>query len=495
MRRCSCLALAGLILLCLPTLPAAAFEVIEAGPAPLISASAPIASAHGALVWGQEPCLTAAQREAIEADLAASCAELTRRGLLPAPDRSRQVSLGWPLRPVASVTDPGVHGISNFVDHDPTYPDHLRDWNCGARSYDLPEGYNHQGTDFFLWPFSWHLMDDSAVEIVAVAPGVIIQKYDGNYDRSCGFGGGNWNAVYVQHADGSIAWYGHMKNGSTTTKAVGQPVAQGEYLGTVGSSGNSTGPHLHLEMYDPQGHLLDPWDGSCNPLAGGSWWADQRPYYDSALNALRTHDAPPEWQDCPMPTITHEQDRFAPGDLVYFASYYRDQLQGQQSQHAIFKPDGTLWQSWTSALDVPFYAASYWYWGWYLPAAGPEGYWTYRVVYEGQLVDHRFYVGTGTTAPDLASAGVVLHGVSPNPFNPTTTVAFSLATAGDVDLAVFDARGRRVAGLVGGSLPAGGHRVLWDGLDEAGRPVRSGAYLVRLQTGGEVRWTRAMMVK
>ena len=48
------------------------------------------------------------------------------------------------------------------------------------------------------------------------------------------------------HADGSVAWYGHMKAGSLTNKAVGQTVSSGEYLGIVGSSGNSTGPHLHF---------------------------------------------------------------------------------------------------------------------------------------------------------------------------------------------------------------------------------------------------------
>ncbi len=180
---------------------------------------------------------------------------------------------------------------------------------------------------------------------------------------------------------------------------------------------------------------------------------------------------------------------------MYFASYYRDQLQDQQSQHAILQPDGAVWQSWTSALDVPHYAASWWYWSWVLPTAGPEGFWTYRVAYEGQTVEHRFYVSTGTAAPEVPGAAVVLHGVSPNPFNPTTTVAFSLAEAGEVSVEVFDARGRRVVGLAAGGFGAGEHRVVWDGRDVAGRSVRSGAYLVRVQAGGEVRWGRAMLVK
>ena len=87
-----------------------------------------------------------------------------------------------------------------------------------------------------------------AVRIVAAAPGTIVSKTDGNFDRNCAIGSGQWNAVYVRHADNSVAWYGHMKSGSLTTKAVGETVVTGEYLGIVGSSGSSTGPHLHFEI-------------------------------------------------------------------------------------------------------------------------------------------------------------------------------------------------------------------------------------------------------
>ena len=45
-----------------------------------------------------------------------------------------------------------------------------------------------------------------------------------------------------------MAWYGHLKRGSVTPKVVGAPVAAGEYLGTGGRFGNSTGPHLHFEL-------------------------------------------------------------------------------------------------------------------------------------------------------------------------------------------------------------------------------------------------------
>lgn len=439
------------------------------------------------------PCLTDAQRAAIKADLAASVADLLARGLLPAPDPAAAVTgLVWPVRAAAHVHDPGVHGISGFVDQDPAFPDQLLDYNCGDRTYDLASGYNHQGTDIFTWPFGWHKMDGDDVEIVASAPGVIIQKYDGNFDRQCGFGAGNWNAVYVQHADGSIAWYGHMKDGSPTTKAVGQSVAAGEYLGVVGSSGNSTGPHLHLELYDPSGSLVDPYTGACNSMNASSWWLDQPPYYDSALNALRTGSAAPEFQNCPTPAITGEELFFQAGDLVYFSAYYRDQLNGQTSTYRILRPDGSLWREWTGTMTAPHYAASYWWWSWLLPGDAQDGWWTFRVLYQGTTTDRLFAVGdAGPTAAGAVPAAARLHAPAPNPFNPAAEIAFSLDAPAHVRLRVHDLRGRVVALLWDGRADAGRHAVTWRGRDAAGRRVAGGPYVVRLEQGGTVQ-TRAL---
>jgi hypothetical protein len=72
----------------------------------------------------------------------------------------------------------------------------------------------------------------------------------------------------------------------------------------------------------------------------------------------------------------------------------------------------------------------------------------------------------------------------PNPLNPRTEIAFSLAAAGPVSLDVFDLGGRHVRTLVSATLAAGGHTVTWHGDDDAGRPVGSGVYTYRLRQGG-----------
>ena len=88
-------------------------------------------------------------------------------------------------------------------------------------------------------------------------------------------------------------------------------------------------------------------------------------------------------------------------------------------------------------------------------------------------------------APDGGDlpAATGLTGVYPNPCNPRATVEFALAAPADVELAVYDLTGRRVATLARKTYTAGVHRETWRGRDDAGRPAASGAYLVRLQAG------------
>jgi hypothetical protein len=71
----------------------------------------------------------------------------------------------------------------------------------------------------------------------------------------------------------------------------------------------------------------------------------------------------------------------------------------------------------------------------------------------------------------------------PNPFNPKTSIAFSLAESGDVSLAVYDVTGRRVATLVNGPVDAGEHRVVWNGRSDGGEKVASGVYFYKLAAG------------
>ncbi len=86
-----------------------------------------------------------------------------------------------------------------------------------------------------------------------------------------------------------------------------------------------------------------------------------------------------------------------------------------------------------------------------------------------------------------------LRSVAPNPFNPLTTLSFSLAEPGQAKVDILDLQGRLVRSLFAGDLPAGERSLVWDGRDNAGRAVSSGAYLARLQAGSQTA-TRKMIL-
>ncbi len=90
---------------------------------------------------------------------------------------------------------------------------------------------------------------------------------------------------------------------------------------------------------------------------------------------------------------------------------------------------------------------------------------------------------------------IVLHGNRPNPFNPVTTIPFSLPEPGRVSVAVYDVGGRRVALLADGGLPAGEHQAVWGGSDDSGREMDSGVYFVRLLAGSQARTGKMILVR
>ncbi len=88
-----------------------------------------------------------------------------------------------------------------------------------------------------------------------------------------------------------------------------------------------------------------------------------------------------------------------------------------------------------------------------------------------------------------------LHQNYPNPFNPSTTISFTVATSGPVELSVFDLLGRRVRILTEGPRPSGQHTVVWDGTDEKERAVGSGIYVYRLRIADFVQTRKMVLVK
>ncbi len=106
---------------------------------------------------------------------------------------------------------------------------------------------------------------------------------------------------------------------------------------------------------------------------------------------------------------------------------------------------------------------------------------------EGQILAHVLRIddvvvaaAPGGAVPDRDA--ILAVGNYPNPFNPTTTVRFALASEQPVRVAVLNLAGELVRILAEGAHGPGQHEVTWDGRDRAGRALASGTYLLNLQT-------------
>jgi hypothetical protein len=193
------------------------------------------------------------------------------------------------------------------------YPDTDEDGDahdCGEPGY-----LGHEGTDIGI------TFDAQAAgtAVRAAADGVVLFAFDGKYDQCpnanepdcqappsyepgattgntvctpvgpyCGtgeqgcfwcFAGGNVIVIRHEGVPGVFATrYDHLKKNSVLVQP-GDPVARGQKIAEAASAGNSTGPHLHFEVWGTGFYeLADPWAGACGPNTGPSLWAYEPPW-------------------------------------------------------------------------------------------------------------------------------------------------------------------------------------------------------------------------
>ena len=104
-------------------------------------------------------------------------------------------------------------------------------------------------------------------------------------------------------------------------------------------------------------------------------------------------------------------------------------------------------------------------------------------------------VQTGIGDPPGAGLSASLGHPYPNPFNPATTIPFTLVKAARIRLTIYNALGQRVRVLFDGERPAGPQAHTWDGRDDGGRSVSSGVYLVELDVGGAILGRKVVVAK
>jgi len=209
---------------------------------------------------------------------------------LAAPTIARAQRYRYPL------TCDGCAYVSAYIDHDRSGG--REDWNCRAHTYNT-----HDGTDFALnGRFS---SMDRGRNVVAAADGRVIAIHDGEADRCTSGRCGQANFVYIEHDNGRRTLYGHLRRRSIRVRR-GQRVRCGRVIGQVGSSGNSTGPHLHFEVTrgDPF-TTFEPYAGPCG--RGRSWWVNQRGYRRLPGTAC-VGDTPPSPEPPPEPPPAEAED-------------------------------------------------------------------------------------------------------------------------------------------------------------------------------------------
>ncbi len=327
----------------------------------------------------------------------------------------------------------GIYGqdfiIANYVDWDigGSFFDH----KCGTKTYD-----GHQGTDFVVSGFP---QMDEGVDIVSVDSGMVVFVHDGEFDRNTDgnpdLGLGNY--VAIKHHDKYFSYYGHQKKYSIIV-SVGDTVVPGQVIGQVGSSGNSTDPHLHFELWYDSLYLVDPFAGFCGN--NYSFWIDSLPY-DTSFNVWDSglcDYVPPidSLRERPLPRINfNNQD-----SVITFWNLQYGIKTGDSTRIEWLTPNGEQWfvYSFTYQKDWWFY---YYYSYIFTPPDNLLGEWTYNYYYNDSLVlSGHFMLELPLAEPEIEQGPEILARYSGNGI-----ITFEIPEAiheGHVEL--YDLSGKRL---------------------------------------------------
>ena len=100
----------------------------------------------------------------------------------------------------------------------------------------------------------------------------------------------------------------------------------------------------------------------------------------------------------------------------------------------------------------------------------------------------------------IINSAIKLKGNYPNPFNPTTTISFTLSNEQNqqneqTKLEIYNSKGQKIKTLIKEILPAGKHQVVWFGNDDNGKPVASGVYLYKIKSGRYTSTKKMILMK
>lgn len=270
--------------------------------------------------------------------------------------------------------------IVNYVDWGDG--NQIKDPYCLNKTYD-----GHHGTDFVLRSFD---VMDSGIYVLAVDSGTIIEIQDGKFDREKAMSAqkGLGNYVVISHSGNILTYYGHLRKNSIIVKK-GDKVIPGQKLALVGSSGNSTGPHLHFEVLDQNLNSVDPFSGPCGNK--NSYWINELPFDTSFKNWISgfanywlTND-----------TIIEEPEPFQtfyPTDtIIAYWNIGYGLRKNDSFKIEWYTPDNQLWFKFTYKFEQDWWY--FFYWSYInIPPLDKTGLWHVKLYRNNkQFDDKEFY--------------------------------------------------------------------------------------------------------
>ena len=148
-------------------------------------------------------------------------------------------------------------------------------------------------------------------------------------------------------------------------------------------------------------------------------------------------------------------------------------------EHWLFRStnNGTSWEKCTDTFN--FYSYSNYVFSNY----DPFKMWYIDENSNFWLGDVQNMTGTGISPDAIVSNNNVT--IYPNPFNPSTSISFSISAKSKIELTIYNIKGQRVKSLLNNTLDSGVHSVVWNGDDDFGKLVSSGVYLYKLNVNGK----------
>ncbi len=100
-----------------------------------------------------------------------------------------------------------------------------------------------------------------------------------------------------------------------------------------------------------------------------------------------------------------------------------------------------------------------------------------------------------TSTHEIVNSSTISLTNYPNPFNPTTTIAFNLPENDKVELSIYNIKGQKINTLVNDIMQSGNHTIVWNGEDSNGKLVGSGFYFYQIKTGNVTECKRMLLMK